>query len=55
MEKLLAEQTGQRAGLMSIAVFLIIGMVILTTVNEKRGRQAATEYVQPGQESSHGG
>jgi len=55
MEKLLAEQTGQRAGLMSIAVFLIIGMVILMTVNEKRGRQAAAEYVQEGQESSHGG
>ena len=55
MEKLLAEQTGQRAGLMSIAVFLIIGMVILITVNEKRGRQAAAEYVQEGQESSHGG
>ncbi len=55
MEKLLAEQTGQRAGLMSIAIFLIIGMVILMTVNEKRGRQAATEYVQEGQESSHGG
>ena len=43
MELLLAEQTGQRAGLMSIAVFLIVGMIILTTVNEKRGRQAAAE------------
>jgi MFS transporter, UMF1 family len=41
---LLAEQTGQRAGILSIAVFLIIGMVILTTVNEKRARQAAEEY-----------
>ena len=55
MEKLLAEQTGQRAGLISIAVFLIVGLIILTTVNEKRGRQAAAEYVQQGEESSHGG
>jgi UMF1 family MFS transporter len=42
---LLAEQTGQRAGIASIAVFLIIGMIILTTVNEKRARQAAEEYI----------
>jgi UMF1 family MFS transporter len=47
LEKLLAEQTGQRAGLVSIAVFLIIGMVILATVNEKRGRKAAEDYIPP--------
>jgi MFS transporter, UMF1 family len=41
---LLAEQVGQRAGILSIAVFLIIGMIILSTVNEKRARQAAEEY-----------
>jgi MFS transporter, UMF1 family len=41
---LLAEQTGQRAGILSIAVFLIIGMIILITVNEKRARKAAEEY-----------
>ncbi len=44
---LLAEQTGQRAGILSIAVFLIIGMIILTTVNEKRARKAAEEYTPP--------
>jgi UMF1 family MFS transporter len=44
---LLAEQTGQRAGILSIAVFLIIGMVILTTVNEKHARKAAEEYAPP--------
>jgi UMF1 family MFS transporter len=44
---LLAEQTGQRAGILSIAVFLIIGMIILTTVNEKHARKAAEEYIQP--------
>ncbi|RPH87410.1 MAG: MFS transporter [Deltaproteobacteria bacterium] len=51
METLLAEQVGQRAGIISIGVFLVIGMLILTTVNEKRGRQAAEAYVQEGTES----
>jgi UMF1 family MFS transporter len=41
---LLAEQTGQRAGIASIAIFLIVGMIILATVNEKKARQAAEEY-----------
>jgi len=45
MDHSLAEQTGQRAGIMSIAVFLIIGMLILGTVNQKRARQAAEEYI----------
>ncbi len=55
MEKIVAEQTGQRAGLLSIAVFLIIGMVILATVNEKHGRQAAEAYVPEVGESDHAG
>jgi UMF1 family MFS transporter len=41
---LLAEQTGQRAGIASIAIFLIVGMIILATVNEKKARIAAEEY-----------
>jgi UMF1 family MFS transporter len=45
MDQLLAEQAGQRAGILSIAVFLIIGMIILATVNEKRARNAAEEYI----------
>ncbi len=44
METLLAEQVGQRAGIVSIAVFLAIGLVILLSVNEKRARKAAEEY-----------
>jgi UMF1 family MFS transporter len=55
MEKIVAEQTGQRVGLLSIAVFLIIGMVILATVNEKRGRQAAEAYIPGAAESDHAG
>jgi UMF1 family MFS transporter len=45
MEALLAEQVGQRAGIVSIAIFLIIGMIILGTVNEKQARKAAEEYM----------
>lgn len=41
---LLAEQAGQRAGIMSIAVFLVFGLVILLSVREKHARQAALEY-----------
>ncbi len=44
---LAAEQAGQRAGILSIAVFIIVGMLILATVNEKRARQAAVDYVAP--------
>jgi UMF1 family MFS transporter len=40
----LAEQAGQRAGIASIAVFLIVGAVILLTVNERHARQVAQEY-----------
>jgi UMF1 family MFS transporter len=45
MDRLMAEQAGQRAGILSIAVFLIVGMIILATVNEKRARQAAELYI----------
>ena len=48
-ETLLAEQIGQRAGILSIAFFLIIGMIILATVNEKRARKAAEEYILEGE------
>lgn len=44
MEVLLAEQMGQRAGILSIAVFLVVGLVILLSVNEQRARKAALEY-----------
>jgi UMF1 family MFS transporter len=46
MDTLVAEQIGQRAGIISIALFLIAGMIILATVNEKRARKAALEYAQ---------
>jgi len=44
MATLLAEQAGQRAGIISIAVFLVIGLFILLTVSDQRARQAALEY-----------
>ena len=44
MDSLLAEQIGQRGGIVGIAIFLIVGMVILQTVNEKKARQAAEDY-----------
>jgi UMF1 family MFS transporter len=44
METLLAEQAGQRAGIVSIAVFLVVGFAILLSVSEQRARQAALEY-----------
>src|SRR3990172_11488485 len=44
MSTLLAEQTGQRAGLFSIAFFLIIGLLLLVSVNEKRARKVAIEH-----------
>jgi UMF1 family MFS transporter len=40
-----AEQFGTRAGLATIAFFLIIGLGILLSVNEKRARQVAEDYV----------
>jgi len=44
VSELLAEQAGQRAGIVSIAVFLVVGLVILLSVSEERARQAALEY-----------
>jgi len=44
MDALLAEQTGQRAGLFSIALFLIVGLLLLVSVNEKRARKVAIEH-----------
>jgi UMF1 family MFS transporter len=44
MGTLLAEQAGQRAGIISIAVFLFTGLAVLLSVKEKRARQAALEY-----------
>jgi UMF1 family MFS transporter len=45
MEVLLAEQLGQRAGIASIGVFLVIGLILLFFVNEKKARAAAEQYV----------
>ena len=45
METLIAEQIGQKAGIISIAVFLIVGMIILGTVRESQARKAGEEYV----------
>jgi UMF1 family MFS transporter len=39
----LAEQSGQRVAIVSIAIFLVVGLVILLTVNEKKARQAAVK------------
>lgn len=38
----LAEQSGQRVAILSIGVFFIIGLILLSFVNEKRAREAAT-------------
>jgi MFS-type transporter involved in bile tolerance (Atg22 family) len=45
MDALHAEQDGTRAGLVVIALFLVVGLVILLFVNEKRARQAAEDYI----------
>jgi len=41
MNRLIAEQSGQKAAILSIAVFLLIGLGILLAVNEKKARDAA--------------
>lgn len=43
VDVLLAEQFGQKAGIFSIAIFLLVGLLILLTVNEKHARQVAIE------------
>lgn len=40
-EALAAEQAGQRVAIVSIAVFLLVGLVLLLRVNEQQGRAAA--------------
>jgi UMF1 family MFS transporter len=40
----LAEQAGQRVGIVSIAVFLLVGLGLLLSVNEKHARQVALEH-----------
>ncbi len=42
---LAAEQLGQRAAILSIVVFLVVGLLVLLTVNEARGIRAARETV----------
>ena len=41
LSALLAEQAGQRFAILSIGVFLIVGLVLLTFVNEKEARRVA--------------
>lgn len=45
VDVVLAEQYGQRAGLVTIAGFLVIGLIVLLAANEKRARQAAIDYI----------
>jgi MFS transporter, UMF1 family len=49
LNALQAEQNGTRAGLVVIDIFLLVGLVILLAVNEKRARQAAEDYQPPAQ------
>jgi UMF1 family MFS transporter len=44
---MLAEQSGHRIALFSIAVFLLAGLGLLLLVNEKKGRAAAVEASKP--------
>jgi MFS transporter, UMF1 family len=39
----LAEQSGQRLALLSIAAFLLVGLALLSLVDERKGRKAAIE------------
>ena len=41
-----AEQAGQRLAVLSIGAFLLVGLVLLSRVDERRGRQAAVEASQ---------
>ena len=43
MAPLLAEQLGQRWGILSIGIFLVVGMVLLVLVDEKRARALARQ------------
>jgi len=44
MAELLAEQSGQKIAIGSIAIFLLVGLIILLSVNEKKAREQASEY-----------
>jgi len=44
MGTLLAEQAGQRAAIFSIAIFLVVGLLILISVDEKSARKVAIEH-----------
>jgi len=39
----MAEQSGQRVAILSIAVFILVGLILLAFVNEKRGREEAAQ------------
>jgi UMF1 family MFS transporter len=41
-----AEQAGQRLAVLSIGVFLLVGLALLSRVDERRGRQAAVRQVE---------
>lgn len=43
---LLAEQSGHRLALLSIAAFLFVGWALMALVNEKKAREAATMHAQ---------
>ena len=43
---LLAEQSGHRLALLSIAAFLLVGWALMALVNEKKAREAATMHAQ---------
>ena len=47
MPALVAEQAGQRAAILSIGLFLLVGMVILTSVNEQSVSQAKKLEAEP--------
>jgi MFS-type transporter involved in bile tolerance (Atg22 family) len=39
----MAEQSGQRIAILSIGVFLLVGLILLTFVDEKKARRAANK------------
>lgn len=41
----LAEQVGQRVAIISIGVFFVVGLILLSFVNEKRAREAARTQI----------
>jgi MFS-type transporter involved in bile tolerance (Atg22 family) len=43
MVELLAEQSGQKVAIVSVAVFLLVGLLVFLTVNVNKAREAAQE------------